>query len=897
MSLRRLVLAFGVAAAAASALEYTDNGIAIVGTTEALDVVVTAGTSRQDVISHEFASYIAVHFAGFNLPDGDSVVIASPDDNVTVSHTYTGLGRDQRGTFIASFVPGNSVTVTYKSVGDATAGQGYRITGYSRGYPTMRQESICGDGDQSLPAKCYAPGSNLSEELPHAYGKAQAVARLLINGTYLCTGWLGGSEGHLFTNHHCFEEEDWALTTDFEFAAESSSCSDQCETQLGCPGTLVATTSTFIADSDDIDYSVVQLPDCVDLSPYGYLQLRESGPVLNESIYVPQHPDGYAKRIVSTVDDGDDTTIRSVGEDGDCGNDQVGHDADTQGGSSGSPLVANSDNLVVAIHHCGGCTNTAIDVRTVLADLASKNVTIENLVASEDAGQSGPPLYAQTPCTSQSPKNSTAGRNSTMPCRHLTAQGSSKLALSTTTNSTAKVTSAPTPAATSFSISPLATVTASKGSPPASTTTAGSVTKTTSSSTTTTSTTAAKTSTSAALTSASVVTMKGGKKTTLSPPTAVSTLTSSSTTASNSTLSTASTTSTSTATKMTSVKSAAMADCDSTPSPPTTASSSTSIVDNDTLVSQLKTALTGSSSDTSPVSTPTATSPGSTLTTATVSTLTSTPKPTALAPTPASMVTTTPKPTTTSSSTPALTVTTTPKPTTPTPTPASSVTSTPKPTTTSSSTPALTVTTTPKPTTPTPTPASSVTSTPKPTTTSSSTPALTVTTTPKPTTPTPTPASSVTSTSKPTMTSSSTPALTVTTTPKPTTPTPTPASSVTSTSKPTMTSSSTPALTVTTTPKPTTPTPTPASSVTSTPKPTTTSSSTPALTVTTTPKPPTPTPTPASSVTSTPKPTTTSSSTPALTVTTTPKPPTPTPTPAATSLTSSSTGSEDVEQN
>ncbi|KAL4115724.1 hypothetical protein PRIC2_012730 [Phytophthora ramorum] len=714
MSLRRLVLAFGVVAAAASALEYTDNGIAIVGTTEALDVVVTAGTSRQDVISHEFAPYIAVHFAGFNLPDGDSVVIASPDDNVTVSHTYTGLGRDQRGTFIASFVPGNSVTVTYKSVGDATAGQGYRITGYSRGYPTMRQESICGDGDQSLPAKCYAPGSNLSEELPHAYGKAQAVARLLINGTYLCTGWLGGSEGHLFTNHHCFEEEDWALTTDFEFAAESSSCSDQCETQLGCPGTLVATTSTFIADSDDIDYSVVQLPDCVDLSSYGYLQLRESGPVLNESIYVPQHPDGYAKRIVSTVDDGDDTTIRSVGEDGDCGNDQVGHDADTQGGSSGSPLVANSDNLVVAIHHCGGCTNTAIDVRTVLADLASKNVTIENLVASEDAGQSGPPLYAQTPCTSQSPKNSTAGRNSTMPCRHLAAQGSSKLALSTTTNSTAKVTSAPTPAATSFSISPLATVTASKGSSPASTTTAGSVTKTTSSSTNTTSTTAAKTSTSAALTSASVVTMKGGKKTTLSPPTVASTLTSSSTTASNSTLSTASTTSTSTATKMTSVKSAAMADCDSTPSPPTTASSSTSIVDNDTLVSQLKTALTGSSSDTSPVSTPTATSPGSTLTTATVSTLTSTPKPTALAPTPASMVTSTPKPTT-PTPTPALTVTTTPKPTTPTPTPALTVTTTPKPTT-PTPTPALTVTTTPKPTTPTPTPALTVTTTPKPTT-------------------------------------------------------------------------------------------------------------------------------------------------------------------------------------
>ncbi|OWZ24094.1 hypothetical protein PHMEG_000894 [Phytophthora megakarya] len=369
-------------------LDYTDNGIAIVGTTEPLNIDVTAGTSREDLISYEFSSYIAVHFAGFDLPEGDSVVISSPDAQVTVSHTYTGRGRDQSGTFIASFISGNSVTVKYNSVGAASTGQGYRITGFSRGYPTKQEESVCGDGDQSLPAKCYAPGTNLSEELPQAYRKAQAVARLLINGTYLCTGWLGGSEGHVFTNHHCFDQEDWALTTDIEFMAESSSCSDQCERQLGCAGKIVATTSTLIADSEDIDYSVIQLPDCVDLSPYGYLQLRESGPVLNESIYVPQHPDGYAKRIVSTVDGGDNTTIRSVGQDGACGTDQVGHDADTKGGSSGSPLIAASDNLVVAIHHCGGCTNTAIDVRTVLTDLASKNITIKNLVASQDVNNS-----------------------------------------------------------------------------------------------------------------------------------------------------------------------------------------------------------------------------------------------------------------------------------------------------------------------------------------------------------------------------------------------------------------------------------------------------------------------------------------------------------------------------
>ncbi|KAE9079570.1 hypothetical protein PF007_g23393 [Phytophthora fragariae] len=241
---------------------------------------------------------VPIHFLAPIRRVGEIPVITSPTDNSSISHTYTGRGRDQSGTFIASFVPGSSVTVTYTSVGAATAGQGYRITGYSRGYPTMDQESICGDGDQSLPAKCYALGTNLSEGCPRRMR----------------------SEGHLFTNHHCFEQEDWALTTDFEFATESSSCSDH----------------------EGIDYSVVQLPDCVDLSAYGYLQLRESGPVVNESTYVPQHPDGNAKRIVSTVDGGSDSTILSVGEDGSCGTDQVGHDADTQGGSSGSPLLSTS---------------------------------------------------------------------------------------------------------------------------------------------------------------------------------------------------------------------------------------------------------------------------------------------------------------------------------------------------------------------------------------------------------------------------------------------------------------------------------------------------------------------------------------------------------------------------
>ncbi|CAI5722504.1 unnamed protein product [Hyaloperonospora brassicae] len=383
----------------ATGAKYTDKGIAIVGTTEPWSLHVEAGESCEDDISYDLASYIAVHFAGFDLPDGDSVVISSPDDDIAVSHTYTGRGRDQSGTFVASFVPGTSVTITYNSVGVPTSGQGYRVTGFSRGFPTVPHESVCGDGDQSSPVKCYAPGSTLARQMPQAYEKSQAIARLLINGTYLCTGWLAGSEGHMFTNQHCYENPEWAMNTDIEFAAESSTCREECKKGLGCPGQVVATTATYIYGSKEIDYSVLKLPNCVDLSSYGYLQLRESGPVLNETIYVPQHPSGFAKRIASKVDGGADATIHSVNEEGICGADQVGHYADTREGSSGSPILSPRDNLVVAIHHCGGCANAAIDVRTVLTDLKDKGIKIKDLVPSGSAGQGNQPPFARTSCT------------------------------------------------------------------------------------------------------------------------------------------------------------------------------------------------------------------------------------------------------------------------------------------------------------------------------------------------------------------------------------------------------------------------------------------------------------------------------------------------------------------
>lgn len=356
---------------------YNEHGILQIGALEAANVTVSAGARHDEVISFAGASYIAVQFAGFDLEAGDLVVVRSPD--ASASYIYSEKGRDNRGDFIATFIPGDTAVVQYFPASTATTtNSAFSISGFFRGFPAKSDESLCGS-DNTRPAKCYASGNTLYSSLPNAYTKSQAIARLLIDGSSLCTGWLIGSAGHLITNQHCITSASDAAALDVEFNAESSACSVECKTQLGCAGTVVATSTTFVTNDEDLDYALVKLPSSASISSYGYLQLRASGPKLGEQIYIPQHPVGYAKRIASVVDGGSVATILSTGATHSCGTNQVGYNADTQGGSSGSPVIAASDNAVVALHHCGGCQNVAVDVRDIISDLKTKGISVSNL--------------------------------------------------------------------------------------------------------------------------------------------------------------------------------------------------------------------------------------------------------------------------------------------------------------------------------------------------------------------------------------------------------------------------------------------------------------------------------------------------------------------------------------
>lgn len=62
-----------------------------------------------------------------------------------------------------------------------------------------------------------------------------------------------------------------------------------------------------------------------------------------------------------------------------CGSNKVGYNADTAGGTSRSPVLSATDNLVVALHHCDGWKNTAVNVLDILKDPKYKAISVANI--------------------------------------------------------------------------------------------------------------------------------------------------------------------------------------------------------------------------------------------------------------------------------------------------------------------------------------------------------------------------------------------------------------------------------------------------------------------------------------------------------------------------------------
>ncbi|CAA6810543.1 MAG: Serine protease [uncultured Aureispira sp.] len=299
---------------------------------------------------NKHSSYIKIYFKNFDLAPGDYLEVIGVNSGET--SIYAGRGKiiDQDMTMISDFwtqvIFDERVIVRLHSESGANH-YGFDITEVAYGYPQARIEAllatkaICGTDDKE-PVICYN-GTTM-------YDKGRAVCRLLIGGGGLCTGWLLGCDGHVMTNNHCIGTAADAANTDFTFNYQYTNCNGSGNSVSD----VVANSATFIKTNSSLDYTLVQLP-VNPTATYGYLSLSSVPPVVNDRIYIVGHPGGRRKEITVITDQGGDANgnaiINQITATG------ARYFADTEGGSSGSPVLDYNTNLVVAIHNTGGCTN------------------------------------------------------------------------------------------------------------------------------------------------------------------------------------------------------------------------------------------------------------------------------------------------------------------------------------------------------------------------------------------------------------------------------------------------------------------------------------------------------------------------------------------------------------
>lgn len=349
-------------------------------------------------------AYFAVHFAKLWLPPGASVVLRSVEDFATPDTVLN----------VTKFLASGDLHTNRSS--PALRAKELRVEVYRRDLPAdvaatseplnpdrcfgfvidsymfdtipsepsiapPATEAACAQ-DNSVEAVCYY------NNYKTAYLASRAVARLLTKKSSgqssACTGWLVGADGHILTNRHCVKDDDEAAQTTVEFMADATVCKSSCEKWGSCEGTVEAMSTTVVYTSDELDFTLlklVQVDPTVNLpSKYGFLRLKAAQGRVGQPIYIPQHPLYYGKRIAMFDDYKLRLTVTDTNATG-CESSGYSYKGDTQGGSSGSPVIDSEDHGVVALHHCGqSCRNTGVPSVQIIRELQVVNKLPSNAI-------------------------------------------------------------------------------------------------------------------------------------------------------------------------------------------------------------------------------------------------------------------------------------------------------------------------------------------------------------------------------------------------------------------------------------------------------------------------------------------------------------------------------------
>jgi V8-like Glu-specific endopeptidase len=314
------------------------------------------------------ATFIRVHFDRMNLPDGDYVTVSSPDTDEF--WTYSGRGPNGTGEFWASAVESDTAVVELHSGPKRRGGHyGVRIDRIAHGTRPLWgddtppvEKIICGtDGKRN--AACYT-GIN-----------TRPVARLSFQSggsSYVCTGWLvaGSNSSTLLTNNHCFDTQSETSTVQARFNYQTTTC-----TGTTAASYTTYTGGTLLRTNASLDYTIITLQGNPE-GTWGEYTATTKTPPSAMLINFPQHPGGGLKKVGYWKDSAQtlrcDVAGANVTISGYSSSSQMTYSCDSEGGSSGSPIMDAGTGRIIGLHHLGGvggstCLNSATQMKNVCA--------------------------------------------------------------------------------------------------------------------------------------------------------------------------------------------------------------------------------------------------------------------------------------------------------------------------------------------------------------------------------------------------------------------------------------------------------------------------------------------------------------------------------------------------
>ena len=163
---------------------------------------------------------------------------------------------------------------------------------------------------------------------------------------WICTGFLVGPDLFM-TNHHCLHHRDTGEQHPIESFRLYMNYYQEPDVDP-TRGGLTARVSAILKMDEEKDYALLRLDKRIG-DTYGWLELDPSNrPNSSESVKLISHPDGRSKEIVRR-----NSQILDLPPDIPDDFPYFFYLADTQGGSSGSPVFLRDGTGVIGIHHHG----------------------------------------------------------------------------------------------------------------------------------------------------------------------------------------------------------------------------------------------------------------------------------------------------------------------------------------------------------------------------------------------------------------------------------------------------------------------------------------------------------------------------------------------------------------